>query len=176
LVVTPAWATPWSLAKLMDALAHNRAGVATFEETKFISVLDQPVVSSGELRFAAPDHLEKVTLKPRGESMILDGDRLTLQRGSRRKLVSLAEYPEVAGMVESMRATLAGDRKALERAYYVGFDGSAESWNLTLIPTVAAIAKLVAKIHMHGSGAEVREIDILQADGDHSRMTIHRVP
>jgi len=175
-LATPAWATPWSLTALMAALANHRQDEASFEEKKFISVLDQPVESSGELRFVAPDHLEKITVKPRAESMVLDGDRLTLQRGSRKKVVSLSEYPEIAGMVESMRATLAGDRKALERSYHLGFEGTAEAWSLILIPTDARIARVVARIHMHGSGDQVRDIEILQTDGDHSLMTIRKAP
>jgi len=175
-LATPAWAAPWSLAALMEALARNPPGEARFEEKKFISVLDAPVLSSGELRFVAPAHLEKNTLKPRVELMILDGDRLSLQRGSRKKLVALSEYPEIAGLVESMRATLAGDRKALERAYHLTFEGTAENWSLLLIPLDTRIARVVARIHMRGSGAEVREVEILQADGDRSLMSIRKVP
>ena len=172
----PAQAAPWSLAGLMAALAKNRQGNASFEEKKFISVLDEPVASSGELRFAAPDHLEKITLEPHAESLVLDGDRLTLERRGRKKVVALGDYPEIAGMIESIRATLAGDRKALERVYHLTFTGSSEAWDLTLIPLDARIAKVVARVRMHGAGDQVRKVEILQADGDRSLMTIRKLP
>ncbi|MFU8765517.1 MAG: Asp-tRNA(Asn)/Glu-tRNA(Gln) amidotransferase GatCAB subunit B, partial [Haliea sp.] len=50
--------------------------------------------------------LEKRTLKPRLETMVLDGDTLTLERGRRKHVLQLKDYPEVAGMIESIRATL----------------------------------------------------------------------
>jgi len=175
-LAVPALAAPLSLAGLMAALAKNRQGIAFFEEKKFISVLDQPVESSGELRFVAPDHLEKITLKPRAESLVLDGDRLTLERRGRKKVVALGDYPEIAGMIESIRATLAGDRKALERVYHLSFSGDSEDWELILIPLDARIAKVVARVRMHGAGAQMREVEILQFDGDRSLMTIRKAP
>jgi hypothetical protein len=34
--------------------------------------------SSGELSFDAPDRLEKRTIKPRPDALLLDGDKLTV--------------------------------------------------------------------------------------------------
>jgi len=65
-------AAPLSIAQLMASLAKQPQGTATFTEKKTISILDQPVESSGELLFIAPAHLEKRTLKPRPETMVLD--------------------------------------------------------------------------------------------------------
>ena len=61
-------------------------------------MLDQPVESSGELLFIAPDRLEKRTLKPKPETMVLDGDTLTLERGQRKRVLHLKDHPEVAGL------------------------------------------------------------------------------
>src|SRR4030066_423716 len=127
-------AAPLSIAQLMAGLAAHPQGAATFTEKKFISILEQPVESSGELLFIAPARLEKRTLKPRPETMVLDGDTLTLERGRRKHVLPLKDYPEVAGMIESIRATLAGDRQALERVYHLALDGGNERWTLVLIP------------------------------------------
>lgn len=44
----------WNLDRLMSTLARNKAGRATFVETKYLAIAAQPVESSGELVFAAP--------------------------------------------------------------------------------------------------------------------------
>jgi len=49
----------------MQLLAQSRSAHASFVETKSIAMLDKPVISSGELFYTAPDHLEKRTLNPR---------------------------------------------------------------------------------------------------------------
>ena len=165
---------PFTLAQLMTNLAKNPQGAATFTEKKFISILEQPVESSGELLFIAPARLEKRTLKPRPETMVLDGDILTLERGKRKHVLQLKDYPEVAGMIESIRATLAGDRRALEQIYRLALEGDTERWALVLTPLDAKVGKIIARIRMEGARDVVRSVDILQADGDSSLMTIEK--
>ena len=170
----PVSTAPFTLAQLMTNLAKSPQGAATFTEKKFISILEQPVESSGELLFIAPARLEKRTLKPRAETMVLDGDILTLERGKRKHVLQLKDYPEVAGMIESIRATLAGDRRALEQIYRLALEGDTERWALVLTPLDAKVGKIIARIRMEGVRGMVRSVDILQADGDSSLMTIEK--
>lgn len=163
-----------SIDQLMASLAKNPQGAATFTEKKFISILDQPIESSGELLFIAPARLEKRTLKPKPEAMVLDGDTLTVERGRRKHVLQLKDYPEVAGMIESIRATLAGDRKALERVYHLALDGRNERWTLVLTPLDPKVGAVIARIRMEGVKDGVRSVEILQADGDRSLMTIEK--
>lgn len=169
-----AQAAPLSIDQLMAALAKQPQGAATYTETKTIAMLEQPVESSGELLFVPPSRLEKRALKPKPESMVLDGDTLTLTRGRRTHVLRLQDYPQVAGMIESIRATLAGDRKALEKVYQLVLSGDTERWTLTLTPLDARVGKVISRIRMDGTRARVRSVEILQADGDSSVMTIDK--
>jgi hypothetical protein len=100
-----------NLPDLMQLLAQHKSGKASFIEKKYIGILEKPVESSGELAFTAPDKLEKRTLKPKSESLVLEGDNLTVDQPDRRRLtVSLQDHPEIAAFVQSIRGTLAGDR------------------------------------------------------------------
>jgi hypothetical protein len=168
-------APAWTLERLLQGFAHKPAARASFVEKKSVRVLDRPLVSSGELRFEAPDRLEKRTLKPRPEVLRLDGDTLTLERGERRLQLSLRSHPAAGAFVESIRATLAGDRAALERVYDVRLEGSERSWALTLTPRDADIARLVERIRIAGQDAEVTVIEILQANGDSTLMSVQRL-
>ncbi len=165
-------ADAWNVERLMSMLGKQTEGRATFTERKYLAVLDAPVESSGELRFRAPDRLEKITLKPRPESLVLEGDTLTVTGGERRHVVKLSDYREVAAFVDSIRATLAGDRAALERTYALTLGGTAERWKLTLLPRDPAMAEVVLRVTITGSGGQLGEIEILQADGDRSVMQI----
>jgi len=161
-----------TINQLMGSLAKHPPGAATFVEKKYIAILSVLVESSGELLFIAPNRLEKNTRKPRPETLLLDGDTLTLQRWQRKRVVHLKDFPEVAGMVDSIRATLAGDQQALERAYQLALDGGIERWTLTLTPLDSKVAGVVARIEMSGVRNEVKRIEIFQADGDRSVMQI----
>jgi outer membrane lipoprotein-sorting protein len=161
-----------SVPTLFESLAKARPGRTTFTEKKFLSLLDKPVQSSGELVFTPPDRMEKRTLQPKPESVIVQGGEVTLERAGKRHTLRLAENPAVAVLVESIRSTLAGDLDALTRAYSVALDGTQARWRLVLRPLDAAAAQLVERIEIGGAEARVASVEIFQADGDRSVMTI----
>lgn len=167
--------TAWTLDRLMSTLAHNKSGRATFTETKYLSIAKQPVESSGELVFVAPDHLEKHTLRPKAEHLVIDGDKLTVERNQRKFTMPLAQYPELNAFIESIRATLAGNRYALEAIYTVAIAGRGDDWTLTLTPIDTRMQKVVSTITLDGTRDMLRSVAIRQADGDHSLMRLQRV-
>ncbi|GBG15783.1 acyltransferase [Novimethylophilus kurashikiensis] len=171
-VSASAHADEWSLDQLMRTLAQTKVGHASFVEKKSIAMLEKPVESSGELFYTAPDRLEKRTLKPRPESMVLDRGTLTVEQKGRKHVLPLQNYPEVAAFIDSIRGTLAGDKSALERTYQLNLSGDQQAWTLLLTPIDAKMKKIVEKIRIAGIGNELRSIEIKQADGDSSLMTI----
>jgi hypothetical protein len=160
------------LDRVMGALAQRKHGHVSFEEKKFIALLDRPVESSGELSYDAPDRLEKRTIKPKPESLVLQGGIVSAQRGRHHYVLDLKQYPQVVPFIESIRATLAGDRAALERVFKVDFAGSFEHWTLGLAPLDSKLAKTVKEIHIEGEKDLVDSVEIREADGDRSLLTI----
>jgi hypothetical protein len=176
LLCANSYAGDWALPDLMQLLAQKKSGKATFVEKKYMSILDKPLESSGELSFDAPDRLEKRTLKPRPESMLLDGDKLTLTLYEKRPLnLRLQDHPEVAAVVESIRGTLSGNQAALEKNYAIDLTGVQGKWQLTLTPVQKAVAKIVRQVHIGGADANIKTITFDQVDGDRFEMTIAKV-
>ncbi|MHA6823351.1 LolA family protein [Ralstonia pseudosolanacearum] len=166
----------WNLDRLMSTLARNKSGRATFVETKYLAIAAQPVESSGELMFVAPDHLEKHTLSPKPEHLVVDGDKLTIERNQRKYTLPLAQYPELDAFIESIRATLAGNRYALEQVYRVAVSGRGDDWTLTLTPLDARMLKVVSTITLDGTRDRLHRVAIQQADGDRSVMQLQDRP
>jgi Outer membrane lipoprotein carrier protein LolA-like len=160
------------LDRLMALLAEHTQGHVSFVEQDYLALLDRPVQTSGELFYERPDRLEKRTMAPRPASLILDKDNLTIEAGRRKRLVALHDYPQLAPFIESVRATLAGDRASLEQTFQLSFDGSLAHWTLALVPRDKKLQSLVREIHIEGARDELRVVTILQADGDRSIMTI----
>lgn len=173
--LSPAALAAWDLQQLMDSLAQTKSGRATFVEKKSIALLDKPVESSGELLYTAPDRLEKRTLKPKPESMVVNGGELVIERGKQKYQLRLQAYPELAAFIDSIRGTLAGDRSALERNYRLSLEGTAERWTLQLQPVDPKMQAVIQRIRITGVRDQLRNIDIAQADGDSSTMTIEQV-
>jgi hypothetical protein len=160
------------LDHLMALLAERTHGHVSYIEQDYLAVLDAPLESSGELLYERPDRLEKRTLVPRAASLILERGNLTIQSGRRKRVLALRDYPQIAPFIESIRATLAGDRAALEQVFHVNFEGSLAHWTMTLAPLDTILKSVVQQIRIEGDRDELHTVNIQQADGDHSIMTI----
>jgi hypothetical protein len=160
------------LDQVMGMLAMRQHGRVEFIEQQFLAVLNHPIESSGELRYDAPDRLEKRTLKPRAETLVLTGETLSVERAHSRRVMDLHAYPQVLPFVESIRATLAGDRKALERLFRLDFAGSVSRWTLTLVPLESKVKQSVSQVRIDGAGDQLLKVEIRQPDGDRSLMTL----
>ena len=160
------------LDEVMGLLATRQHGRVEFVDQQFLHILDHPIESSGELRYDAPDRLEKRTLKPHAETLVLAGGVLTIERARGRRVVDLRAYPQIQPFVESIRATLAGDRTSLERLFHLEFAGSLGRWTLTLVPLESNVKRAVAPVRIDGMRDQLLKVEIRQPDGDRSLMTL----
>ncbi len=156
----------------MSALSQHKHGHVRFAEEKHIAMLDKPVKSSGEWLYDAPDRLEQRTLSPKRETLVLSNGVVTVDRGNRHYTLDLRQYPQVVPFIESIRATLAGDRAALERVFHLSFEGSFDMWTLTLVPLDAKLSRNIKQIAIQGTQDAIHQVEILQGDGDRSVLTI----
>ncbi len=156
----------------MMNLARQQGGRVAFVERKHLAILDRPVESSGELVYRPPARLEKRTLRPQPEVLVLDGDELSIQRGKQTLRAQLRQYPEAGAFVDSIRGTLAGDLGALQRRYRLVLHGTEERWQLTLLPSDPALAAVVLRIQITGRHDRIEVIETTMADGDRSVLTI----
>jgi hypothetical protein len=158
--------------ELLRLLAARRHGHVSFTEVHEMAMLKAPLTSSGELLYEAPARLEKRTLVPKPETLVLDQGVLTAQRGHHQHVLELGAYPQVVPFVESIRATLAGDEAALERYFVIDFSGELAHWSLNLTPRDAAIARSIAQVTLSGERDAIRTVEIRERDGDRSLLTL----
>lgn len=161
-----------TLGNLMALLAQRRHGVADFTQTQYLAVLKQPRRSEGVLSYDAPDHLEQRTLKPHAQTAVLDHGVLTLTRGTRQRTVRLDEYPQLAPLIDSVRATLAGDLPALSRRFEIRLAGDLDHWQLELTPRESELALGVQHIQLSGERDRILQVEVQQVGGDRSLMSI----
>jgi hypothetical protein len=171
-LASTAAAAQWSLSELMAALAARGSGEAQFTERRYVPVLDAPVLSSGTLRFVAPDRIEKHTLAPRAESLILAGDQLTLRQGTRTRSLALGDLPDQGLAINSLRGTMAGDLATLRRGWNVELRGEPRQWTLELTPLASAVGRYIEAVQIDGRQDQIDRIEIRQADGVRSVMQV----
>lgn len=172
----PGAAQALELPELMKLMARHASGEARFTESRFVHGLDQPLVSSGLLSFVAPDRFERRTLVPRAESMVVQGNQVTLSRGGRSRSLALDATPEAQVAVEAVRGALTGNAAVLQKWFKVQVGGDLERWTLELEPRDRGSAGPLLAVRLSGRRDALQTVETTLAGGDHAVMTIEPAP
>jgi len=168
-------AANWGLPQLMSGFAAVEQSRARFHEEKHLAMLTEPLQLSGTLHYVRPDQIEKRVTQPYTESLRINHDRLEWETQGRTRTLSLRSQPQIWALVESLRATLAGDLPALQRHYKVKLEGTRTQWSLTLEPRYASLSQFIEQIRMQGLDNQLRQVEIVEANGDRSLMRIEEI-
>jgi len=165
-------APAWGFAQLMAQLAQIQTSRAHYTEVRHVAMLKQPLELSGTLSYSRPARIEKKQTRPFQEVVRVEGEELTVEREGKAHSVTLRDSPLLGTLVESLRATLAGDGGELQRLFSVSMEGPKGRWTLKLTPRELDVAGVVTEISISGSGPRVGRIEIQEPSGDRSVMTI----
>jgi outer membrane lipoprotein-sorting protein len=162
------------LQQIMANLQAVKTSRDRFVERKYLKMLTQPIESSGMLLYVAPNHLERNTLQPKPERIVVDGDTVSMVGGpdGQNRSIALSDFPQVGAIVEGIRATLAGDLLRLTHFYDVALQGNPRAWQLLLTPVDGKLRAMVQSIRISGHGDRLNAVETIEADGDRSVMTI----
>lgn len=170
------------LDRLLQSFASLKQHEAGFIEAKHSSILTQVLEARGRLKFEAPDKLIKETLRPMHETLVADGNTLQMERvengKSRIRSTSLRSAAAIAPFIIGLRATFSGDRKQLEEYFKVLFVGDVSRWRLQLQPRNTGGEEedfadgQISKIEISGSTTQISEINVSQANGDWTKLTL----
>jgi outer membrane lipoprotein-sorting protein len=159
---------------LMRLFAASKSVKAEFAERKFVKILDAPVESNGELLFKAPDRLEKRTLLPRPETLVIEGSKVSIERGSFKRTMSLDDFADMASLVRSLTATFRGDQVSIEQYFNWKLSGPANKWQLVLKPKTGKLFITLREVRLAGDNSYVHTVETTLTDGDRSLMTLSR--
>lgn len=176
LAVTPGSAqeAAWTLSRLGAELARDTRSVVRFSEQRRLHYLTEPLLLEGTLSFEPPDRLEKRVLRPKKEKITVDGNLVSIETNTKDPPVRvlLSDHPALDALITALRSVLGGDLDALEDSYAIVVDGEGDSWSLHMTPRSEALREAVREVWMRGSAGRIETIEILEAGGDQSLITI----
>lgn len=166
----------WTVEQIVASLKEAQTSSVSFVETTYSSLLTEPLIARGVLRFSPPSTLEKDVLAPYRERYLIEGDRVTFEseRKHLKKIISLEDYPALRSFVDAFRASLTGDAVRLKQTYETRVDGDRQKWWLSLRPHESAGQSMVDQILFSGSEGRILTITVRSSDGDRSVMTLSR--
>jgi len=171
----------WNVEVLMRELSRVTHAKLDFIETKKSIFLITDTTLEGVMEYRAPDYIEKFTMSPFQEKVVIDGDSMliekTLSAGKQENMVipqtySVESHPVLKVAVESIRAMLAGDFEILTAGYIATLIGSRDNWELNLEPKETEILEYIESINLSGKDIRITKVVTIQADGDASNLEL----
>lgn len=165
---------PWTVDALVALLKEQREPSMRFEEATYSSLLTEPLIVRGLLRFTPPATMEKAITEPFRERYVIEGDRVLFEseRKGIKRTISLEDYPALRSFVDAFRASFTGDAVQLQKVYAATLEGTRRQWTLLLRPRETAGQSMVDYILFTGSEGRVATIAVRSPDGDRSVMTL----
>lgn len=148
-----ATATPVpTIDSLLAALAREPPQSIVFTELRSSPLLEDELIVSGTLEYAAPGKLSRIVTQPYEERTDIDGDEVKITRADRpERRFSLRRAPELRGLLTSFSAILGGGRAALEREFELSLATAEAGWQLTLIPRSKRARASIGSIRVRGA-------------------------
>jgi Outer membrane lipoprotein carrier protein LolA-like len=158
---------------LIGSLGRAAPASIAFAEVRFSSLLREPLIVAGELRYAGPARLEREVTSPYRERTVIEGDSVRVERdGERSRTFTLRRTPELRGLMAGFGAVLGGDAPAVRRNFELQVGGEHDAWSLELTPLDASQRRRLKQIVVTGSGNEPRCFSMFDTQGGASVMLL----
>jgi outer membrane lipoprotein-sorting protein len=164
-----------TLEQLMRGMAGTKGVVAHFRERKDLALLEVPLETRGTIYFIPPDRLARHTTSPSVTDLVIDGDHFRFRDRAGGDDVDLSQSPVARQLVENFIVLFNGDLEALRERYEVDFHADGDRWELGLTPRHAPLKNLIRSFTLRGSGRALREMVMVETDGDRTTTTFDRV-
>lgn len=169
----PSRAAELETSALVRALERPIPAAIAFKEVRFSALLEQPLVVSGELKYVAQDHLERLVTSPYKERTVIRGESVRVERhGEKLRTFALNRAPELKGMLMAFSGLLAGNVELVKQHFDVRTQGSEESWSMQLTPLDPRAQKQLEQLRMTGRNNEPTCFFMTSAGGGHSVMLL----
>jgi hypothetical protein len=173
IAAAPLHAADPDVSTLLARLARPAPDSTNFVEVRYSSLLEKPIVVSGQLEHREDGTLVRRVETPYAEVTELRGENVFVERaGSKPRHFSLDRAPELRGMLASFGAILKGDRPMLDRYFVVTARGDEARWEITLTPREDKLKRRLSSIVVDGAGDRAKCFTLEEPDGDASLMAL----
>ncbi len=167
---------PFTLRKAFHRLAHDRTESMSFAETRTFAISKNPLRQNGTLR-SSKDHGLSLSYESTKPHVIIVDDKGLIERqpDGHERQVMVADHPELGTLTDLYLNLLRGNADKLFAYADVYFTGSAQVWQMGLVPHDANLAKRVGKVVVSGGGRDIQRLENQLPNGESRTLEFGKV-
>jgi outer membrane lipoprotein-sorting protein len=157
---------PTELAALMELFASSGGVRAHFRELRHLSILTDPIETTGMLYFAPPDRLARHATRPGRSSVIVEAGRVSLADETGQQVYDFDTNEVARALIGNLMVVFRGDLESLKARYSISFDSEEDDWTLDLEPRSRALRGIIERIRFTGRSRELSAMETRESNGD----------
>lgn len=180
IVITLAWASPWSLAEpapaqVVQGMQQHPLIAGQFVQTRQLQGLPRPITSSGNFIFWRQHGLYWETLQPFYQATTFTADEVITWLAPEGPAQQAPSRDPVQKYVNRILLSVFGaDMSMIDKLFSSQWQTDGDNWSVALTPANAAVEKAIA--HAHLSGAQyLQQLQVTSRSGDVSTMVFDQV-
>jgi outer membrane lipoprotein-sorting protein len=166
---------PTELEALMQRFAESGGVRARFRESRHLSILTDPIETTGMLYFAPPDRLARHTTSPGRSRIVIEAGRVSIGDETGQRVFDFSTNEIAQALVGNLMVVFRGDLKSLRERYSISFDSNEESWTLDLEPRSRALRSIIERVQFVGKGRDLAAMETREPNGDRTIMKFSEI-
>ncbi len=166
---------PAELVALMERFAASGGVRTRFRELRHLSILADPIETTGMLYFAPPDRLARHTTWPGRSSVVVEAGRVSLGDETGQRVFDFNTSEVARALVGNLMIVFRGDLETLKARYSISFDSDGENWTLDLDPRSRALRGIIDRIRFTGRSRDLSAMETRESNGDRTTMRFSEI-
>ncbi|MBQ7443962.1 MAG: outer membrane lipoprotein carrier protein LolA [Bacteroidaceae bacterium] len=172
---------PAERSRIISDISHAASQVATlscdFTQTKTLSILTDRLVSHGNMLFSRPQKLRWCYTKPYAYTFIINGERISIAKDSRRSDIDLRSSQLFKETARLMAGSVTGQCLTQEGDFDVTILADATTYVASLRPKAKRLRTMFADIRLTFDRASkcVRQVVLTEPSGDTTLITFTNI-
>lgn len=165
------------IAEINAAAKDVRTIQCDFTQTKTLSIMNDRLVSRGNMVYAQPGHLRWAYTTPYTYTFVITDDKVHIAKGSQRSSIDLRSSQAFQELARLMAGSVTGQCLASGRDYDVTILADAHTYVAQLRPKDKRLRQLFATIRLTFDRQTriVREVLLTEPAGDTTTITLNNV-
>ncbi len=168
---------PFTLRQVFHRLEHDHSESIPFTEVRTFKISNHPLRQTGVLRTVKDLGLSLSYESGAKPHVIIVDDKGLIDRepGGHERQVTIADHPELAALTDLYLNLLRGNAEKLFDYADVYFTGTAQTWEMGLVPHDATVAKRAGRVVIDGGSHYVTRLENQLPNGESRVLELGKV-
>lgn len=165
------------IEKINKASSEMKSLECDFVQTKYLTILDDKMVSQGKMYYQQPNMLRWEYTTPYKYTFILNSDKVVLKNSNRTDVIDVNQNKVFKEIARLMMNSILGKSLSDEKSFVTSIAETQTEWVATLVPVKKDMKQMWTKIVLHFDRTKnaVVKVEMHENSGDYTVIDLKNI-